>query len=115
MIALTGQGFCDAAYDAFYLISRNVIRVAITHGLGQMFEFIGTLFVAASSTMCCYLILVNTSMQENVTTLFAPTAAFIIVGYVIGRMFMNIYGMGVDTIIMCYLVDHELHKHEGGP
>lgn len=30
-------------------------------------------------------------------------------------MFMNLYGMGVDTLLMCYLVDYELHKNEGGP
>ena len=28
---------------------------------------------------------------------------------------MNLYGMGVDTLLMCYLVDYELHKNEGGP
>lgn len=32
MIALTGQNFCSAAYDAFYLIFRNALKVAITHG-----------------------------------------------------------------------------------
>lgn len=29
-------------------------------------------------------------------------------------MFMNIYGMGVDTLLLCYLVDFEMHKNEGG-
>lgn len=27
---------------------------------------------------------------------------------------MNLYGMGVDTLLMCYLVDYELNKNEGG-
>lgn len=36
-------------------------------------------------------------------------------GYVIGRMFMNIYGMGVDTLLMCYIVDYEVNRSEGGP
>lgn len=32
MIALTGQNFCSSAYDAFYLITRNIMKVFITHG-----------------------------------------------------------------------------------
>lgn len=27
---------------------------------------------------------------------------------------MNVYGMGVDTILLCYMADVELFKHEGG-
>lgn len=27
---------------------------------------------------------------------------------------MNVYGMGVDTILLCYLADLELYKKEGG-
>ncbi len=27
---------------------------------------------------------------------------------------MNVYGMAVDTILICYIVDYELFKHEGG-
>jgi hypothetical protein len=36
MIALTGQSFCEAAYDAFYLIMRNLMKVAITHGCNSI-------------------------------------------------------------------------------
>lgn len=28
---------------------------------------------------------------------------------------MNLYGMGVDTLLMCLLVDSEVNKNEGGP
>jgi len=27
---------------------------------------------------------------------------------------MNVYGMGVDTILLCYIADSELYRHEGG-
>lgn len=39
MIALTGQSFCAAAYDAFYLIMRNMLKVAITHGRISSFVY----------------------------------------------------------------------------
>jgi len=36
------------------------------------------------------------------------------VSMVIASLFMNVYGMAVDSILLCYLVDTELYKHEGG-
>lgn len=28
---------------------------------------------------------------------------------------MDLFGMGSDAILMCYLADYELYKAEGGP
>ena len=27
---------------------------------------------------------------------------------------MNVYGMAVDSILLCYIADTELHRSEGG-
>lgn len=64
MIALTGRGFCGAAKEVFSLILRNTSRVFITHGciilnliiVGELFEFIGSIFVSALTTVVCYYI-----------------------------------------------------------
>jgi len=37
-----------------------------------------------------------------------------IISFVVGCLFMNIYGMGTDSILLCYLADYELHQNEGG-
>jgi len=57
MIALDGKSFCSAAHDAYYLISRNLLRVSITHGLGEIFTVIGNLFIGITSTFIGYLML----------------------------------------------------------
>ena len=31
-----------------------------------------------------------------------------------GQIFMNLYGISGDAIVLCYLVDEELHRKEGG-
>jgi solute carrier family 44 (choline transporter-like protein), member 2/4/5 len=43
-----------------------------------------------------------------------PTIGFLIISLVIGSLFMNVYGMAVDAILLCYIADSELHRHEGG-
>jgi len=52
--------------------------------------------------------------QNLVVSPILPTFIILIVALVIGSLFMNVYGMAVDTILICYIVDYELFKHEGG-
>lgn len=37
--------------------------------------------------------------------------------YIIGVLFMSVYGMAADTVLQCYLVDEEVSKGigHGGP
>lgn len=40
-IALTGNSFCNAAYEAFCLVAENILRFAICESISDVFEFIG--------------------------------------------------------------------------
>lgn len=33
-----------------------------------------------------------------------------VISSMIGHVFMVVYGMGIDTILQCYLIDEELQK-----
>lgn len=57
MIALTGASFCTAAHDAFYLITRNLAKVAVTHGLGEIFTVLGNLFIGIFSALLGYIMI----------------------------------------------------------
>jgi len=35
---------------------------------------------------------------------------FAVISYTIGSLFMNIYGMGADTLLMCLCSDKELSR-----
>lgn len=43
-----------------------------------------------------------------------PSLFFIVIALVIASFFMNVYGIGIDTILLCYLIDEEIYKEEGG-
>jgi hypothetical protein len=52
--------------------------------------------------------------SDNIISPVLPTCGFLIISLVIGSLFMNVYGMAVDSILLCYIADSELHRHEGG-
>lgn len=39
-----------------------------------------------------------------------PTIVFFCVAYIIGSVFMSIYGVATESILMCYFVDKQLNK-----
>ncbi|KAM3133915.1 hypothetical protein pb186bvf_014030 [Paramecium bursaria] len=107
MIALNGDAFFLAGIKAISLLVRNIDRVFVTHHLGGIIEFIGSLFVTAGITTYSYYLFTE-SKYEIKDVLSSPVGPMIIVGivsYMIGRIFMCLYAMGVDCILLCYMDD----------
>jgi hypothetical protein len=111
-IAMTGENFCKAAEESFFLVARFAFSLGFVHGIGSVFVFIGTIFITLISTFLGWLILTR-ELSDQVFSSFGPTLVFFVVSYVIGSNFMSIYGMSADTIIHCFCIDSE--AHDGGP
>ena len=56
-IAISGKSFCFAAKDAFFLILRNPAKFGIVAGIGELFIFIGKIFIAALGTISAFAII----------------------------------------------------------
>lgn len=56
MMAISGEGFCSSAHQAFYLAMRTSAEYAITHGVGHTMMFFGKLLVSVSVTFFAYLL-----------------------------------------------------------
>lgn len=59
MMAISGEGFCTSAHQAFYLAMRSAGEYAITQGVGHTLMFFGKLLVAVLVTIFAYLLSVN--------------------------------------------------------
>eukprot|EP00828_Plagiopyla_frontata_P009593 TRINITY_DN1495_c0_g1_i2.p1 TRINITY_DN1495_c0_g1~~TRINITY_DN1495_c0_g1_i2.p1 ORF type:complete len:641 (+),score=63.83 TRINITY_DN1495_c0_g1_i2:43-1923(+) len=113
-IALSGKGFCGAAKDAMCLIIQNAGRFAVVHGIGQIFIFLGKIFICAFATLGGYLIITRVEKyDEALYSTLIPTVLMLILTYTIGCLFMTVYGMAVDAILHCFLLDEELAKKHG--
>eukprot|EP00331_Platyophrya_macrostoma_P016363 CAMPEP_0176463556 /NCGR_PEP_ID=MMETSP0127-20121128/35961_1 /TAXON_ID=938130 /ORGANISM="Platyophrya macrostoma, Strain WH" /LENGTH=134 /DNA_ID=CAMNT_0017855743 /DNA_START=1014 /DNA_END=1418 /DNA_ORIENTATION=- len=108
---MTGEGFCKASEEAFFLAARNVVRLGIVHGLGDLFSLVGEVFISAGTGLFAYTILTNTDYYKDVLSPALPTMLIVFIAYIIGSNFMSIYGTAADTIIHVFCMDEESHNH----
>uniref|UniRef100_A0A8B9RP29 Choline transporter-like protein n=1 Tax=Astyanax mexicanus TaxID=7994 RepID=A0A8B9RP29_ASTMX len=96
MISIYGKNFCTSAKDAFFLLMRNILRVAVLDKVTDFLLFLGKLLIVGIvGDMCVCL-----SLQ---TLVFGT--------YLIAHGFFSVYAMCVDTLFLCFCED--LERNDG--
>jgi hypothetical protein len=118
-LALLGKTFCRSAKNAFHLWARNMIRFGMVSILGSITMYIGYIFITASTVIVGYFIL--QALEDDVNVI-APLMAYAAVGFIVGKLYMNVFGLAVDSMLHCFLAaedpelkvgDCEGKKHMG--
>ena len=112
--AMLGTDYWESAKSAFELGTRNPVRFALLSGLGETFTFLGKLFVCSISALLTYL-LVNLQLKEVVQYPWVPTIISGVIGFIVGAVFMGIYGIACDSILVVFCIEEELEKNHGMP
>jgi len=108
-IALLGTNFCTSAKKAFFLIMRNILRFGTVAVLGSIIHAIGFLFIMAGTVVLGYFVL--KALHPDISP-FVPLMVYAGVGYVVGKLFMNVFGLAVDTSLQCVIAAEEM-QHDG--
>lgn len=113
-IAITGQNFCSSAKDAVKLLLCNPVRTAILNGLGGILLWVGELLIIASTTVICYACLTKVpAISDGISSAVFPLIICLVISGAIGSLFMSVYGMACDTILLSFLMDEEYAKAKG--
>jgi len=114
VVALTKQGFCASASTAFGYMASNLARVGALAGVSTAFLFLGKLFVAGVTTSACYIVLTtvpayadDANIDTVVSTPFWPCLVVFVVSYSIGSLFMGVYAVTIDSMLMCYIYNED--------
>lgn len=118
MIAIYGKSFCTSSRDAFCLLMRNVIRVAVLDKVTDFLLFLGKLLISGSVGVLAFFFFTRKIpvIQEEVPSLnysWVPLVTVIFGSYMIAHGFFNVYAMCVDTLFLCFLWDLEVN--DGSP
>uniref|UniRef100_A0A3P8ZC57 Choline transporter-like protein n=1 Tax=Esox lucius TaxID=8010 RepID=A0A3P8ZC57_ESOLU len=118
MIAIYGKGFCPSARDAFYLMMRNVVRVAVLDRVTDFLLFLGKMLIAGTVGVIAFFFFTHKIpiVQEEVPTLhyyLVPLLTVIAGSYLIAHGFFSVYTMCVDTLFLCFCED--LERNDGSP
>ena len=109
--AIYGYSFCKAARSAFFLILRNILRVAAVNMVSDFVLMLGKVFIPALTTIICYISIQygnSTLSSTGINGIIGPMVIVYILAYFVACMFIEIYGMGIETILLCYVADEEM-------
>ncbi|KAM9762350.1 choline transporter-like protein 5-B isoform 2-T2 [Menidia menidia] len=114
MIAIYGKNFCTSSKEAFFLLMRNVVRVAVLDKVTDFLLFLGKLLVSGGVGVLAFFFFSHKipGLQEQVPVLnysWVPLLTVIFASYMIANGFFNIYAMCVDTLFLCFLCELEVN------
>jgi ferredoxin len=102
--AIHGYSFCKASRSAFFLIVRNCLRVAAVN--------MSKVMIPAGTSLLCYLSIVygTEHLNNEINGIIAPIVVCFILSYFVACMFMELFGMTIETILLCYIADEEMFE-----
>uniref|UniRef100_A0A8U8BVJ4 Choline transporter-like protein n=1 Tax=Geospiza parvula TaxID=87175 RepID=A0A8U8BVJ4_GEOPR len=118
MIAIYGTNFCTSARNAFFLLMRNIIRVAVLDKVTDFLFFLGKLLIVGSVGILAFFFFTQRIklVQDTAPPLnyyWVPILTVIVGSYLIAHGFFSVYGMCVDTLFLCFCED--LERNDGSP
>ncbi|XP_062489743.1 choline transporter-like protein 5, partial [Pezoporus occidentalis] len=116
MIAIYGKNFCTSAKEAFFLLMRNVVRVAVLDKVTDFLLFLGKILVAGGVGVLAFFfftqkIPVIAQEAPALNYYWVPLLTVIIGSYLVAHGFFSVYAMCVDTLFLCFCED--LERNDG--
>uniref|UniRef100_A0A3B4TIB6 Choline transporter-like protein n=1 Tax=Seriola dumerili TaxID=41447 RepID=A0A3B4TIB6_SERDU len=116
MVAIYGKNFCTSAREAFCLLMRNVVRVAVLDRVTDFLLFLGKVLIAGGVGVFAFFFFTKKIpvIQEEVPNLnyyWVPMLTVVIGAYLIAHGFFSVYAMCVDTLFLCFCDD--LERNDG--
>ncbi|XP_036427411.1 choline transporter-like protein 2 isoform X2 [Colossoma macropomum] len=118
MIAIYGKNFCTSAKDAFFLLMRNIVRVAVLDKVTDFLLFLGKLLIVGIVGICSFFFFTGKikAVEEAAPSLnyyWVPLLTVVFGTYLIAHGFFSVYAMCVDTLFLCFCED--LERNDGSP
>ncbi len=83
-------------------------RYSIVNGLGGIFVLLGEIFVCACTVFFCYCIFMYADYyRTNLTSPILPLLLIFVISFTIGIIFMGVYGMTIDAILICFIFEEK--------
>uniref|UniRef100_A0A672S9U3 Choline transporter-like protein n=1 Tax=Sinocyclocheilus grahami TaxID=75366 RepID=A0A672S9U3_SINGR len=116
MVAIYGKNFCTSAKDAFFLLMRNIIRVAVLDKVTDFLLFLGKLLIVGIVGICSFFfftgkIKIVEDAAPSLNYYWVPILTVVFGAYLIAHGFFSVYAMCVDTLFLCFLED--LERNDG--
>ncbi|KAG7381301.1 hypothetical protein PHYPSEUDO_006228 [Phytophthora pseudosyringae] len=121
LVAMKGSSFCAASARSFKLIFKNMARVAVVNSISFFLLFLIKLTVTLAVGLVVFALLSKSSSPslsadqlsllggKTVTSPLAPVVVACVLAWLVASAFVNVYDAAIDTILLCFCEDTELH------
>ncbi|XP_066564114.1 choline transporter-like protein 2 isoform X2 [Amia ocellicauda] len=118
MVAIYGKNFCASARNAFFLLMRNIVRVAVLDKVTDFLLFLGKLLIVGAVGVLSFFFFSGRikgieGTSPNLNYYWVPILTVIVGSYLIAHGFFSVYAMCVDTLFLCFCED--LERNDGSP
>jgi len=112
-IAIFGFSFCKAARYAFWLILRNILRIAAVGIVSEIVSIMGKCLIPSGTIFLTYMILQYDVFNiGQLYTIYTPLFFTAIISWNTAGVFIEIFSMAISTILQCFVADEEMFKNE---
>jgi len=87
---------------------RNAARFTITAGIGVILIFLGKALIMALSGWIAYIILMNSSLKDQIYSPITPVVVCVGIAYILASVFLSVFSFSATAILHCFLVDEEI-------
>ncbi|DBA04865.1 TPA: hypothetical protein N0F65_006867 [Lagenidium giganteum] len=119
MIAMKGKSFCASAKDAFKTILSNLAQVGAVSLIVFLLLSAGKIAIAIACGVITFVYieaspdLYGIGGSKEIASPLAPILLTILLAWFVASLFLNVYEIAIDTILMCYCEDKEINKESG--
>jgi choline transporter-like protein 2/4/5 len=110
LIAVKGYSYCYSALQAIKLIITNMLRIAAVNTVGDFLTWLGKLVITglcglAAFFMCDMDDYTDPTSSSYLSSPLLPVIVTAFIGYMEADIFLSVYEMAVDTILLSFCED----------
>ncbi|KAL7572907.1 hypothetical protein ACA910_004551 [Epithemia clementina (nom. ined.)] len=105
--AIFSTAFCKSCRKGYYLIARNVYRIAAISYVSSAVLIIGKLFIASITTLLGYYA-INENLIDELHSTAGPTIFIFLLSYWVSDFFMDVFDMAITAVLHCFIADEEM-------
>jgi len=108
--AMFGHGFLRACYKLFSFLGSAPLTITMAQSLGGIIIKLGRGFVVVFTVFCTFALMEYVHpWHESVNSPYLVLVVVFILALVISTIFFEVFGMSMNTLIMCFIADMQMN------
>lgn len=112
VMAMKGRSFCPSMKDSFSLLLANAARVATVSIIARFLMILGKIFITGFCMLFMFVFIryppthLPSFFMGDLASVSSPIFPMLLTGvlsYATASFFLDVYGTGIDTILLCFL------------